>query len=185
VQRHHRRRHPLPHASGYVDLDQRALSLQVFRLQDPHGEPHGGAGFPRGPRMGFVEVETPVFHPIPAAPGQAFVTQSQRGWTATCFLRIGPPLYLKRLGRGRSSGCSRSPAVFRNDGPYDKANNPFHELERCTSVCDYRLPHWTSPDRFWPIWPGLCGTTPIPYCLCGVPRPDPAPGCVDSTSLVR
>jgi lysyl-tRNA synthetase class 2 len=88
-------------------------------------------------RRGFVEVETPMLHPIQGgASARPFVTRSN-AYDTDLFLRIAPELYLKRLavgGLGRVFELSRS---FRNEG-VDATHNPeFTSVEAYQAWADY------------------------------------------------
>ena len=88
-------------------------------------------------RRGFVEVETPMLHPIQGgASARPFVTRSN-AYDTDLFLRIAPELYLKRLavgGLGRVFELGRS---FRNEG-VDATHNPeFTSVEAYQAWADY------------------------------------------------
>jgi lysyl-tRNA synthetase, class II len=64
----------------------------------------------------YVEVETPMLHPIPGgAAARPFVTH-HNALDADLYLRIAPELYLKRLIAGGCRGCSRSTAASATRG---------------------------------------------------------------------
>ncbi len=78
---------------------------------------------------GFVEVETPVLHPLSGgANAEPFVTH-QNSLDIDLYLRIAPELYLKRLLIGGMPKIYELGRLFRNEG-IDAAHNPeFTELE--------------------------------------------------------
>ena len=78
---------------------------------------------------GFVEVETPILHPLPGgATAEPFITH-QNSLDIDLYLRIAPELYLKRLLIGGMSKIYELGRLFRNEG-IDATHNPeFTELE--------------------------------------------------------
>lgn len=87
---------------------------------------------------GFVEVETPMLHPIPGgAAARPFVTH-HNALDVDLFLRIAPELYLKRLiigGMDRVFELNRS---FRNEGMSSWHNPEFTMLEAYEAYADYK-----------------------------------------------
>lgn len=72
---------------------------------------------------GFMEVETPMLHPIPGgANARPFVTH-HNALDADLYLRIAPELYLKRLIVGGFEKIYEIGRSFRNEG-IDYAHNP-------------------------------------------------------------
>ena len=80
-------------------------------------------------RHGFLEVETPMMHPIPGgAAGEPFVTH-HNALDVELYLRLAPELYLKQLlvaGLERIYELNRS---FRNEGLSTQHNPEFTMLE--------------------------------------------------------
>jgi lysyl-tRNA synthetase, class II len=87
---------------------------------------------------GFVEVETPVFHPIPGgALAKPFVTH-HNALDLDLYLRIAPELYLKRLVVGGFEKVFEIARVFRNEGLSPRHNPEFSMLELYWAYADYR-----------------------------------------------
>ena len=85
----------------------------------------------------FVEVETPVFHPIPGgALAKPFVTH-HNALDADLYLRIAPELYLKRLVVGGFERVFEIARVFRNEGLSPRHNPEFTMLELYAAYWDY------------------------------------------------
>ncbi|MDR3162830.1 MAG: lysine--tRNA ligase [Helicobacteraceae bacterium] len=74
-------------------------------------------------KNGFVEVETPMLHPIPGgANARPFITH-HNALNVDRFLRIAPELYLKRLIVGGFEAVYEINRCFRNEG-MDSTHNP-------------------------------------------------------------
>jgi lysyl-tRNA synthetase class 2 len=85
----------------------------------------------------FMEVETPVFHPIPGgALAKPFVTH-HNALDMELFLRIAPELYLKRLVVGGFVRVFEIARVFRNEGLSPRHNPEFTMLELYQAYADY------------------------------------------------
>jgi lysyl-tRNA synthetase, class II len=86
---------------------------------------------------GFVEVETPTFHPIPGgATAKPFVTH-HNALDMDLYLRIAPELYLKRLVVGGMEKVFEIARVFRNEGLSPRHNPEFTMLELYQAYGDY------------------------------------------------
>ena len=84
----------------------------------------------------FVEVETPVFHPIPGgALARPFVTH-HNALDMDLYLRIAPELYLKRLVVGGMERVYEIARVFRNEGLSTRHNPEFTMLELYQAYAD-------------------------------------------------
>jgi lysyl-tRNA synthetase, class II len=87
--------------------------------------------------QGFVEVETPIFHPIPGgATAKPFVTH-HNALGIDLYLRIAPELYLKRLVAGGFERVFEIARVFRNEGLSPRHNPEFTMLELYQAYADY------------------------------------------------
>ena len=86
---------------------------------------------------GFLEVETPMLHPIPAAPRKPFVTH-HNALDMEMFLRIAPELYLKRLIVGGFERVFEVNRNFRNEGVSPRHNPEFTMMEFYAAFADYR-----------------------------------------------
>ena len=86
---------------------------------------------------GFVEVETPMLHPISGgALARPFVTH-HNALDMDLFLRIAPELYLKRLVVGGFEKVFEIGRVFRNEGISPRHNPEFTMLELYQAYADY------------------------------------------------
>jgi lysyl-tRNA synthetase class 2 len=86
---------------------------------------------------GFMEVETPMLHPIPGgANAKPFVTHHNALHT-DLYLRIAPELYLKRLVVGGFERVYEINRNFRNEGVSTRHNPEFTMLEFYMAHVDY------------------------------------------------
>lgn len=86
----------------------------------------------------FVEVETPMLHPIPGgAAARPFVTHHNT-YDFDLYLRISPELYLKRLVVGGMERVFEVNRNFRNEGVSTKHNPEFSMLEFYMAHGDYK-----------------------------------------------
>lgn len=88
---------------------------------------------------GFLEVETPMMHPIPGgAAARPFVTHHNT-LGLDLFLRIAPELYLKRLIVGGFERVFEINRNFRNEGISTIHNPEFTMLEFYMAYADYTV----------------------------------------------
>ncbi|MEN9793464.1 MAG: lysyl-tRNA synthase LysS [Pseudomonadota bacterium] len=86
----------------------------------------------------FLEVETPMLHPIPGgAAAKPFVTH-HNALSQEMFLRIAPELYLKRLLVGGFERVYEVNRNFRNEGLSPRHNPEFTMMEFYAAYTDYR-----------------------------------------------
>ena len=86
----------------------------------------------------FLEVETPMLHPIPGgAAAKPFATH-HNALDMQMFLRIAPELYLKRLIVGGFERVFEINRSFRNEGVSPRHNPEFTMLEFYAAYADYR-----------------------------------------------
>ena len=86
----------------------------------------------------FLEVETPMMHPIPGgALARPFVTHHNT-LDMEMFLRIAPELYLKRLVVGGFERVYEINRNFRNEGISTRHNPEFTMMEFYQAYADYR-----------------------------------------------
>ncbi|MDF2457909.1 MAG: lysS [Nitrospira sp.] len=89
-------------------------------------------------QRGFLEVETPMMHPIPGgAAAKPFVTH-HNALGIDLFLRIAPELYLKRLIVGGFPRVFEINRNFRNEGISTIHNPEFTMLEFYVAYADYQ-----------------------------------------------
>jgi lysyl-tRNA synthetase class 2 len=88
-------------------------------------------------KLGFLEVETPMMHPIPGgATARPFITHHNT-LDMELYLRIAPELYLKRLLVGGLEKVYEINRNFRNEGISTKHNPEFTMLELYQAYADY------------------------------------------------
>ena len=86
---------------------------------------------------GYLEVETPMMHPIPGgAAARPFVTH-HNALDMELYLRIAPELYLKRLVVGGLERVFEINRNFRNEGISTRHNPEFTMLEFYEAYRDY------------------------------------------------
>ncbi|OWT80903.1 MULTISPECIES: lysine--tRNA ligase [unclassified Achromobacter] len=86
----------------------------------------------------FLEVETPMLHPIPGgAAAKPFITH-HNALDMQMFLRIAPELYLKRLIVGGFERVFEINRNFRNEGVSPRHNPEFTMMEFYAAFTDYR-----------------------------------------------
>jgi lysyl-tRNA synthetase class 2 len=114
-------------------------------------------------RQGFIEVETPMLHPIPGgATARPFVTH-HNALGVDLYLRIAPELYLKRCLVGGLEKVYELNRNFRNEGISYKHNPEFTMLEFYWAYVDYlRLMDFLE-EMLAEVSREVCGSTLIAY----------------------
>lgn len=112
---------------------------------------------------GFLEVETPMMHPIPGgAAAKPFVTH-HNALGVDLYLRIAPELYLKRLIVGGFPRVFEINRNFRNEGISTIHNPEFTMLEFYVSYADYQDLIRLTEDMISSLAQELLGKTEIEY----------------------
>lgn len=117
----------------YLDLAANPAAREVFRTR---------AAVVRAIRRffderGFLEVETPMMHPIPGgATARPFVTH-HNALDVDLYLRVAPELYLKRLVVGGFEKVYELGRCFRNEGLSTRHNPEFTTVEFYQAYADY------------------------------------------------
>lgn len=134
-------------ARSAVLLRSRVMSLTRRWLEDRH----------------FIEVETPVFHPIAGgAAAKPFVTH-HNALDVDLFLRIAPELYLKRLVVGGFERVFEIARVFRNEGLSPRHQPEFTMLELYQAYGDYGDMMALTEALVAHLATELCGGTKLSY----------------------
>ncbi|MFT5770017.1 MAG: lysyl-tRNA synthetase class 2, partial [Lysobacterales bacterium] len=111
----------------YVDLIMNDDTRNIFRIRSKVISYI--RAFMEAPERQFLEVETPMMHPIPGgAAARPFVTH-HNALDLEMFLRVAPELYLKRLIVGGLERVYEINRNFRNEGVSTRHNPEFTMLE--------------------------------------------------------
>ena len=112
---------------------------------------------------GFMEVETPMLHPIPGgAAARPFVTH-HNALSSDFYLRIAPELYLKRLVVGGFERVYEINRNFRNEGISTRHNPEFTMLEMYMADHDYHFIMSFVEDMFRGMVKNVCGSLQVPF----------------------
>ncbi len=115
------------HRQRYVDLAMSPESRRVFALRARLVR--FIRNFLETPERRFIEVETPMMHPIPGgATARPFITH-HNALDIDMYLRVAPELYLKRLLVGGFERVYEINRNFRNEGVSTRHNPEFTMLE--------------------------------------------------------
>ena len=112
---------------------------------------------------GYLEVETPMMHPIPGgAAARPFATH-HNALDMQLFLRIAPELYLKRLVVGGYERVFEINRNFRNEGISIRHNPEFTMMEFYEAYRDYRYLMNFTEELMREVALKVLGTTMLPY----------------------
>ncbi|MDD4600846.1 Lysine--tRNA ligase [bioreactor metagenome] len=112
---------------------------------------------------GFLEVETPMMHPIAGgAAARPFVTH-HNALDMKLYMRIAPELYLKRLIVGGFEKVYELNRVFRNEGISVRHNPEFTLVETYQAYADYEDVMRMTEELIAGIAMEVLGTTKISY----------------------
>ncbi len=112
---------------------------------------------------GYLEVETPMMHPIPGgAAARPFVTH-HNALDMQLYLRIAPELYLKRLVVGGLEKVFEINRNFRNEGISTRHNPEFTMLEFYEAYRDYNYLMDLTEELIRGVAQQVLGTTSITY----------------------
>jgi len=112
---------------------------------------------------GFIEVETPVFHPIPGGALAKPFTTHHNALDLDLYLRIAPELYLKRLTVAGFERVFELARVFRNEGLSTRHNPEFTMLELYQAYGDYHDAMALTEELVAHLAMELHGTTKLTY----------------------
>ena len=113
--------------------------------------------------QGFVEVETPLLHPIMGgATARPFVTH-HNAFDVDFFLRVAPELYLKRLVVGGFDKVFEIGRMFRNEGISPRHNPEFTMLELYQAYADYTDTMVVFEELVAGLAADVLGTTKLTY----------------------
>jgi lysyl-tRNA synthetase class 2 len=113
--------------------------------------------------QGYLEVETPVFHPVPGGALARPFSTHHNALDLELYLRIAPELYLKRLVVGGFDRVFEIARVFRNEGISTRHNPEFTMLECYEAYADYHRHMELTEQLVEHLALELCGSTTVTY----------------------
>ncbi|MFZ5502866.1 MAG: lysine--tRNA ligase [Pseudomonadota bacterium] len=114
-------------------------------------------------RHGYLEVETPMMHPIPGGASAKPFETHHNALDMKMYLRIAPELYLKRLVVGGFEKVFEINRNFRNEGLSTRHNPEFTMLEFYEAYRDYRYLMDFTEQLFREVAKKALGTTTLTY----------------------
>ena len=112
---------------------------------------------------GYLEVETPMMHPIPGGAAARPFKTHHNALDMELFLRIAPELYLKRLTVGGLEKVFEINRNFRNEGISTRHNPEFTMLEFYEAYQDYHYLMDLTESLLRECAQKVCGTTTLGY----------------------
>ena len=112
---------------------------------------------------GYLEVETPMMHPIPGGAAAKPFKTHHNALDMQLFLRIAPELYLKRLTVGGLEKVFEINRNFRNEGISTRHNPEFTMLEFYEAYQDYHYLMDLTETLLRECAQKVLGTTALPY----------------------
>ena len=145
----------------YVDLIMNEDSKRVFHTRSKIIR--FIRDFMEAPGREFLEVETPMMHPIPGgATARPFVTH-HNALDLPMFLRVAPELYLKRLTVGGLDRVYEINRNFRNEGVSTRHNPEFTMLEFYWAYANYNDLMDLTETMLRQLAEEVCGSTTVAY----------------------
>jgi lysyl-tRNA synthetase class 2 len=114
-------------------------------------------------RHGYLEVETPMMHPIPGGAAAKPFETHHNALDMKMYLRIAPELYLKRLVVGGFEKVFEINRNFRNEGLSTRHNPEFTMIEFYEAYRDYKYLMDFSESLFREVAQKVLGSTQISY----------------------
>jgi lysyl-tRNA synthetase class 2 len=113
--------------------------------------------------VGFLEVETPMMHPIPGGAIARPFTTHHNALDIPLYLRVAPELYLKRLVVGGLERVFELNRNFRNEGVSTRHNPEFTMLEFYQAYADYADLMVLTEDMLRHVVQSVLGHTTVQY----------------------
>ncbi len=114
-------------------------------------------------RHDYLEVETPMMHPIPGGASAKPFTTHHNALDMQLYLRIAPELYLKRLVVGGFEKVFEINRNFRNEGLSTRHNPEFTMIEFYEAYRDYKYLMDFTEKLFAEVARKVLGSTVISY----------------------
>ncbi len=112
---------------------------------------------------GFLEVETPMMHPIPGGAAAKPFETYHNALDMKLYLRVAPELYLKRLVVGGFEKVFEINRNFRNEGISTRHNPEFTMMEFYEAYRDYRYLMDFTEELLRALAQKVLGTQRLPY----------------------